>query len=197
MSESTLSSTPRPRPSSVAAAAAMLTVLAALAPAWAGGPVWAPARSGLDLAAAAARSWSDDAFLVYIENDEPVDLAGACSRWGYLFYSPSLEKTRVYSVRAGKILVAENLDVKVEPPPIASGWIDSDAALAAAHEHSGQDFCKEYEGKLTTMLLMRGAFNEDDPDQTTWMLVYTSPHAPSLFVVVDAAEGKVRKTWRG
>jgi len=47
------------------------------------------------------------------------------------------------------------------------------------------------------MLLMRGAFDDTSPDRTSWTLVYTAPHAPSLFVVVDAAEGKVRRTWRG
>ena len=47
------------------------------------------------------------------------------------------------------------------------------------------------------MLLSRGAFRDDDPDETTWTLIYTSPDAPSLFVVVDAAGGKVRRTWRG
>jgi hypothetical protein len=47
------------------------------------------------------------------------------------------------------------------------------------------------------MLLMRGAFQDKDPDQTTWTLIYTSPSAPSLFVVVDATAAKVRRTWRG
>jgi hypothetical protein len=47
------------------------------------------------------------------------------------------------------------------------------------------------------MLLMRGAFDAENPNRTTWLLVYTTPDAPSLFVVVDAADGKVRRTWRG
>ena len=47
------------------------------------------------------------------------------------------------------------------------------------------------------MLLLRGAFEDGNPDQTTWTLIYTSPTAPSLFVVVDAVQGKVRRTWRG
>jgi hypothetical protein len=28
-------------------------------------------------------------------------------------------------------------------------------------------------------------------------LIYTSPQAPTLFVVVDAVTGKVKRTWRG
>jgi hypothetical protein len=47
------------------------------------------------------------------------------------------------------------------------------------------------------MLLLRGAFDDADPDATTWTLVFTAPNAPSLFVMVDAADGKVRRTWRG
>ena len=47
------------------------------------------------------------------------------------------------------------------------------------------------------MLLMRGAFRDDDPDATNWTLVYAAVSGPSLFVVVDAVDGKVRRTWRG
>ena len=50
---------------------------------------------------------------------------------------------------------------------------------------------------LHAMLLMRGAFHDQDPDQTTWTLVYTTPEGPALFVVVDATQGTVRRTWRG
>ena len=155
------------------------------------------ARAGLDVAQAAARAWSPDAFLVYVENDEDLDAHGAAARWGYLFYSPSLEKARVYSVRDGKILVAEYLEKKFEAPPVDAQWIDSAAALEAAERSAGRKFCQEHKGRLRTMLLMRGAFQDQQPDQTTWTLIYTSPHAPSLFVVVDASQGKVRRTWRG
>jgi hypothetical protein len=47
------------------------------------------------------------------------------------------------------------------------------------------------------MLLMRGAMSEGDPDTTTWTFVYSASGAPSLFVVVDATNGKVQRTWRG
>lgn len=155
------------------------------------------ARAGLDLARAAAQAWSEDAFLVYVENDDELDARGAAPRWGYLFLSPRLDKSRAYSVRDGKILVAENLEMKLEAPPVTSDWIDSGAALEAAERDVGRAFRSEHGGRLGTMLLMRGAFHDGDPDRTTWMLVYTSPSAPSLFVVVDASEGKVRRTWRG
>lgn len=155
------------------------------------------ARAGLELATAAARSWSTDAVLIYLENDEDVDASGAAARWGYLFYSPSAQRSRVYSVRDGRILVAENLEMKFEAPPIATGWIDSGGAIAAAEREAGRVFKQQQGGHLSSMLLMRGAFDEVTPDRTTWMLVYTAPNQPSLFVVVDAAEGKVRRTWRG
>jgi len=155
------------------------------------------ARAGLDVARAAAQAWAEDAFLAYVENDEDLDAGGAAPRWGYLFLSRRLEKARAYSVRDGKILVAENLEMKLEAPPVAPDWIDSGAALEAAEQGAGRAFRSEHGGRLGTMLLMRGAFHDGDPDRTTWMLVYTSPNAPSLFVVVDASEGKVRRTWRG
>lgn len=174
----------------------LLLVLLA-APAHAGGPAPFEARAGVDLAAAAAQVWAPDAFLVYVENDEALDAAGAAERWGYLFFSPSLDKSRGYSVRGGKIVAAEYLEMKLEAPPVALRWIDSGAALKAAEQDIGRAFRRERAGRLSTMLLMRGAFDEKDPDETTWMLVYSMPSGPSLFVVVDATEGRVRKMWRG
>lgn len=155
------------------------------------------ARGGLALAEDAARSWAPDAYLTYVENDDDLDVQGAAIRWGYLFYSPSRDQSRAYSVRDGRILVAENLDMKFEAPALAPDWIDSDRALAAAEASVGQSFRTKYQGRLTTMLLMRGAFQEGDPDETTWTIVYTSPGAPALFVMVDASGAKVRRTWRG
>jgi hypothetical protein len=133
----------------------------------------------------------------YVENDEDLDGSGASPRWGYLFHSPSLEKSRVYSVRDGKILVAENLDMKFEAPPLAGDWIDSGRALEVADAQIGRAYCQKHQGKLSTMLLMRGAFQDADPDATTWTVIYTSPGAPALFVMVDASGARVRRTWRG
>ena len=155
------------------------------------------AAGGVAIAETAAKSWSPDAVLVYLENDEDVDATGASERWGYLYYSSTQEAARVFSVRDGKILVAENLEMLFDAPPLAQSWINSDQAVQVAEKMAGQSFRQLHEGKLATMLLMRGAFYSGDPNQTTWTLIYTSPHAPSLFVVVDAADGSVRRTWRG
>ena len=51
--------------------------------------------------------------------------------------------------------------------------------------------------RLSTMLLMRGPFQDGDPDRTAWTLIYTVPEQPALFVLVDAVDGKVRRSWRG
>jgi hypothetical protein len=179
----------------VALLALTVQMLAGPGPA-SGAPAYA-ARQGLELASAAAQSWSGDAVLVYVENDEPLDPAGASSRWGYLFYSASQERARVWSVRDGRIAVAENLDMRFDAPPVAADWLDSAPALAVAEQGGGAGFRKEFGGRLMTMLLMRGAFSEGDPDVTTWTFVYSAPGAPSLFVVVDATAGKVQRTWRG
>jgi hypothetical protein len=156
-----------------------------------------PAQAGVGGSAAAAQIWAPDAFLVYVENDEDLDDRGTATRWGYLYYSPSLQKARAYSLRDGAIAVAEDLEMKFEAPPLAPEWIDSGAALKVAEERAGRAFRREHAGQLSTMLLSRGAFQVDDPDATTWTVIYTAPHAASLFVVVDAAQGTVRRTWRG
>jgi hypothetical protein len=100
-------------------------------------------------------------------------------------------------VRDDKILVAENLEIKFEPPPLVGQWIDSGAALASAEQQGGEAFRRDHQGSLKTMLLMRGVFDEKQPDATTWTLVYSAPGTASLFIVVDATDGKVRRTWRG
>ncbi len=182
------------------AATALVAVLACLAPAGparAGDPVPFTAHAGLDLARDAATTWSPDARLVYLENDEHVAPDGTAERWGYLFYSDSKGKARAYQVRNGKISEASDLGFDFDAPPVADTWIDSQAALAAAEEKAGQRYCTENNGHLATMLLIRGAFHEKEPDATTWTMVYTSDGAPSLFVVVDAAKGNVVRTWKG
>jgi hypothetical protein len=172
---------------------------AVAAPRWAaaGPPPPFAARAGLDLAEAAAQSWAADAVLIYIENDDDLDDSGTAARWGYLFFSARLDQSRAYSVRNGKIVQAENLAMKFEAPPLAHDWMDSGAALEAADRQVGNAFRKKHQGHLSAMLLMRGAFQDADPDPTTWTLIYTAPHVPSLFVMVDASAGKVRRTWRG
>jgi len=181
-------------------ALAFLLVLPAVGP----GPTGAEtegvpfsARGGLDLAGAAARAWEADAFLVYVENDEAIGPAGRSVRWGYLFYSPARDEARAYSVRDGKIVVAADLDFQFEAPPVPASWIDSDAALAAADGKAGREYRETFGGTPITILLMRGAFHDKEPDMTTWTVIYTSSQAPSLFVMVDARTGKVKRTWSG
>lgn len=182
-------------PVSMGAAALLALLLASPAPAAERPAVHA--RSGLDLARAAAVIWSQDAQLVYLENDEPIDTHGGAARWSYLFHSPALKKSRVYSIRDGKILVAEDFTIKFEAPPIAGEWIDSAEAFTISDEGPARRFCFENAGKAQTMLLMRGAIQENEPDRTTWMLVYTAPNLPALFVILDAKDGTVLRTWRG
>jgi hypothetical protein len=156
------------------------------------------ARVGLALASEAARAWAPDAALVWVENDEAPGVAGASARWGYLFYSASGEKARAYSVKAGKIVTAENLDMTFDAPPLAADWIDSGRAFAAAEEARGKQLVAQSKtAHLKSLLLTRGTMDPTDPDRTTWTLVYATPNQPSLFVVVDATNGKVLRTWKG
>jgi hypothetical protein len=179
--------------------AALLTaaVLAGSLPAGAGEAPHFAARTGLVVATAAAQSWAVDARLIYVENDADVDSTGTSERWGYLFFSKSLDRARAYSVRNGRIVTAENLEMKFEAPPLTDAWLDSGQALAAAEKEAGLEFRAKQGGELSTMLLVRGVFQDGDPDLTTWAVVYRTASGPSLFVVVDAASGRVRRTWRG
>ena len=173
---------------------ALLTVAA---PTMAGDPAPYSARAGLDAARDAALSWAPDARLVYLENDENVALNGNATRWSYLFHSDGKGRARGYSVRDGKILEAADLGFDFEAPPLPEHWVDSSEALSAAEKKAGRKYREESGGRLSNMLLIRGAFYDKKPDTTTWALVYTAENHPTLFVVVDAAEGKVVRTWRG
>jgi hypothetical protein len=153
-------------------------------------------RDQLALVKDAARAWEPDAFLVYLENDEQLELHGTSVRWGYLFYSPATDQARGYSVRGGEIVAASTLEFKFQAPPLPDSWIDAGVALDAANAEAGTEYCLEHGGEPSTLFLMR-ALDESEPDLTTWTVVYSAPNTPSLFVVVDAFEGKVRETWRG
>ena len=155
-----------------------------------------PARAGLALAAAAATAWAPDAELVYLENDEPLDASGRSPRWGYLFRSATLGRARVWSVRDGRIVTAENLELRFDAPPLPAGWLDSDAVLAAAEKAAAQAARREGRGRLLTMLLMRGAESGSDRDATTWTFIYGASGSAAFHVVVDAATGQVKRTWR-
>ena len=150
----------------------MLTV-----PRWRATPSPIAARAGLDLATEAAGIWAADADLVYVENDETVGGDGTAARWGYLFFSDSRGRARGYTIRDGKILEAADLDFELDAPPLATDWVDSDVALAAAEDKAGREYRPEHGGRLETMLLIRGAFHDGDPDASTWALVYTADKA--------------------
>ena len=166
-------------------------------PAVAGDHAAFSARAGLDIARDAAASWAPDAQLVYLENDETVGADGTAVRWGYLFYSNAKGKARGYSVRDGKVLEASDLSFDVEAAPLADEWIDSATARSTAEARAGAEYCRQFNGRLVAMLLIRGAFHEKKPDATTWALVYQSASQPPLFVIVDASNGDVVRTLRG
>lgn len=173
-----------------------LALVAGAGPAAADGAPPFSARGGESLAREAAAAWAADARLVYLENDEPLAPTGEAERWGYLFYSPSLDAVRAYSVRAGKIRTATNPQFDFEAPPLPGEWIDSAEAFAAA-EKKGREFREKNAGSVRTMFLVRGLLYPEDPDVPTWAVVYDSATTSGLWVVVDARNGKVVKTWRG
>jgi hypothetical protein len=183
--------------SAVAVLLSLPLLLLALPEPQAGDAVPFSARAGLELAVDAASTWAPDSRLIFVENDEDVRADGTALRWGYLFYSGCRGKSRGYTLRNGTILEASDLDFDFEAPPLPDTWIDSQAALIAAEKNAGKDYRRKHKGRLSTMLLIRGAFHENEPNASTWVLLYTSDTEPALHVVIDAAKGKVVKTWRG
>lgn len=173
-----------------------LALLLLAAPAAARDDAPVHARAGLDLARAAAAAWSPDAVLVCVENDEPIDSHGASARWAFLFSSAERGASRVYSVRGGRIVHAEDVALEFEAPPITDDWMDSPAAHRAVDEGPARRFAFENDARLDTMLLLRGAGAPDGSPRTTWLFVYRAPNHPALFVVLDAADGRVLRTWR-
>ncbi len=142
----------------------MVLVACLATPSLAGDHAPFTARAGLDLATDAARTWAHDARLTYLENDETVAGDGTAVRWGYLFHSKSKGESRGYSVRDGKILEAADLEFDFDAPPLPDEWIDSKRALAVAEKKAGEKYRIEHGGRLSTMLLIRGAFNDKTPN---------------------------------
>lgn len=151
------------------------------------------ARVGLSLAASAADSWADDARLVWVENDTPLDRDGHASSWGYLYYSASQHAMRSWSVREGKIVAAVDHIVSAAAPTLEDGWQDSSDAATLAWKEGGTEFCAAG-GELEHLLLARGIFATG----TAWVAVFRPAVAgPHLYLVLDAASGHAVKSWRG
>ncbi len=152
----------------------------------------ATARDGMGLAASAADSWADDARLVWVENDTALDPEGHASAWGYLYYSLEKHAMRSWSVRDGHIVVAADHTVSAEAPALETNWLDSAEIANRAWEGGGREFCATG-GGLAHLLLVRGVF----APETAWVAVFDNGAGPSLYVLVNAASGDVKKRWRG
>jgi hypothetical protein len=157
----------------------------------------AGARQGLDQAFDAARTWAEDAYLIYLENDEPVGTSGDASRWGYLFHSPARGISRGYSLQDGSIRVASDLGFEFPSPPLPGQWVDSSDAFQEAHKECGREYCEKTGGVVASMFLVGGLLHPKNPEAATWAILYESKAEPGLWVVVDAESGKVVRRWRG
>jgi hypothetical protein len=150
-----------------------------------------------NLADDAARAWADDAELLYVENDADVDLQGSAQRWGYLYWSRERNASRVYSLRDGKIELAENPGVDLPSLPLERGWIDSPEAIQKAEDAGGRDYREKHAGRIESVVLVRGIFHEEHPERETWTVIYASDDSPSLWVVIDAESGDFVRKWEG
>jgi hypothetical protein len=171
-------------------------LLTAAAPVFAQEALPVSARQGLDQAFDAAHTWSEDAYLIYLENDEPV-ASGNSPRWGYLFHSPARGISRGYSIQDGSIRVASDLMFEFPSPPLPRQWVDSAEAFAKAEDEGGREYCQRTGGSVASMFLVGGLLHPKNPEAPTWAILYESQSEPGLWVVVDAESGKVVRRWRG
>jgi hypothetical protein len=159
-------------------------------PATVGSDTLRSARGCLDVALRAADAWADDAQLVWVENDAPVDAEGRADAWGFLFFSPEQGAMRSYSVREGILALADDHAVTA-PAPALETWVDSGDIARRAWERADEK-C-ESGCALETLLVVRGVFSHE----TTWVAVFQPASGPRLFVVMNAADGKLIRDWRG
>lgn len=150
------------------------------------------ARTGVTLAAAAADAWADDARLVWIENDTPIDTEGRAAQWGYLYYSRAKHAMRSWSVRDAQIVAAVDHTVSAEAPALDADWQDSSAIAPRAWDEGGREFCAAG-GTLVRLVLVCGVF----APEPAWCAVFDRAEGPSLYVLLDAKSGEVKKRWRG
>ena len=147
------------------------------------------ARECLEVAAAAADAWADDARLVWVENDAAVDAVGRAAAWGFLYYSPAHGAMRSWSVRGGVITTAEDHAITA-PAPALVEWVDS-SAIAAPVLDRGRQSCTAC--SLESLLLVQGVFAPGP----TWVGVFGGNGGPRHYVVCDATSGKIVRDWRG
>lgn len=152
----------------------------------------AAARAGLGMAGAAADAWADDARLVWIENDTALDAEGRAAQWGYLYYSREKHAMRSWSVREARIVAAVDHTVSAEAPALDADWQDSNAIAPRAWDEGGREFCATG-GTLVSLVLVRGVF----APEAAWCAVFDRGQGPSLYVLLDAKSGDVKKRWRG
>lgn len=161
------------------------------------GPAPTSAAKVRALADDAARAWSADARLLYVENDTYVDLHGSAERWGYLYWSADRNAGRAYSLREGHIEVAEDPGVDLPSLPLPEEWIDSAIAVEKAERSGGLDYRSVHQGRVENVVLVRGVFHEEHPERSTWTVVYTADNSPSLWIVIDATSGDLVRKWEG
>jgi hypothetical protein len=149
------------------------------------------ARACLEVAEFAADEWADDARLVWVENDAPVDTQGRSHAWGYLYYSPQRGAMRSYSIREGLLERYEAHATVAEFPGLHSAWSDSDEAVREAWKQ-GEENCNGG-CELETLLLVRGVFESG----SAWVAVFSNEGGPRLHVVLDAVTLELLRLWRG
>jgi len=154
------------------------------------------ARRALLVAEVAASTWTDDAELLYVENDSAISPSGGSTAWGFLFHSVTLGEWWNVSVQGDADVHEGALDFPFAAPGLPREWIDSNLALSIAEQAGGREFRQATAAAVRHAVLSRGVFNAVD-GAPTWTVVYRSPTHGELAIVVDAIGGQVLDRFEG
>ncbi len=130
-----------------------------------------------------ARSWANDATLVYAESADSV-MADGSARGGHLVYwSPTLRTARGFTTRTNGALVAFAFTAPFDPPAIEDGWLDPVAILALA---TRDPQARPRVRGSSVLVLSRGLVTSTAPTRGVWLLTEPDANAEWIF---DALRG--------
>ena len=142
------------------------------------------AKAHLADAAAEAKKWKSDAFLIQVAGNAVSD-DGKVVSWDYGAYSPSAKNCLVIKFYRGKPTTTESGGEACESAPLGE-IIDSDQAIKIARENGLT--------KQVSMVVMASPISRGT---SVWSVIEEGMRNPgNVTLDIDAASGKVRNTMK-
>jgi hypothetical protein len=151
------------------------------------------AMANLDVANAAALSWSPNAELVAVQSgDIGVHRSGLSSEWKYTYFSSGVTEAYEVRVQEGVILFEgfPSLGFLRSTQALPENWLDSPGASSTADTESG-NFRSQYPRHYVEAQLSREIV-PTNPQRTVWQFQYWDNDSGfNVIVLVDAETGLV------